>query len=144
MKESKESVETLFRIRDDEGNILAEDDTLVGLLMKLNGLEPDEDEEEECCGRCCECDLDSCCEEDEADDDDVFDEEDDDEGDDEDDEDDEDDADDIDLSAFFGGHFEPHDVEIFRIEITPKKILKAAGIVGGLIALRRLWKRMKG
>lgn len=142
MKESKESVETLFRIRDDEGNILAESDTLVGLLMYLNGLdcEDEGDEEEECCGRCCECDLDSCCDEDE-DDDDVFDEEEDDE---DDDEDDEDDADDIDLSAFFGGHFEPHDVEIFRIEITPKKILKAAGIVGGLIALRRLWKRMKG
>ena len=143
MKESKESVETLFRIRDDEGNILAESDTLIGLLMKLNGLGDEGDEEEECCGRCCECDLDSCCEEDEddEDEDDVCDEEDEE---DEEDDDDEDDADDIDLSAFFGGHFEPHDVEIFRIEITPKKILKAAGIVGGLIALRRLWKRMKG
>lgn len=135
MKESKESVETLFRIRDDEGNILAESDTLFGLLMKLDGLEPDEDEEEECCGRCCECDLDSCCDEDEDDDDedDVCDEEDE--------EDDEDDDDCIDVSRFF---HEPDEVEIFRVEITPEKILKAAGIVGGLIALRRFWKRMKG
>jgi len=135
MKESKESVETLFRICDDEGNILAESDTLFGLLMKLDGLEPDEDEEEECCGRCCECDLDSCCDEDEDDDDedDVCDEEDE--------EDDEDDDDCIDVSRFF---HEPDEVEVFRVEITPEKILKAAGIIGGLIALRRLWKRMKG
>lgn len=132
MKESKESVETLFRIRDDEGNILAESDTLVGLLMKLNGLDDEDDEEEECCGRCCECDLDSCCDEDEDDDDedDVCDEED-----------EEDDDDFIDVSRFF---HEPDEVEVFRVEITPAKILKAAGIVGCLIALRRLWKRMKG
>lgn len=135
MKESKESVETLFRIRDDEGNILAEDDTLVGLLMKLSELDYEGDDEEECCGRCCECDLDSCCGEDEDDDDedDVCDEEDE--------EDDEDDDDCIDVSRFF---HEPDEVELFRVEITPEKILKAAGIVGGLIALRRLWKRMKG
>lgn len=135
MKESKESVETLFRIRDDDGNILAESDTLFGLLMKLDGLEPDEDEEEECCGRCCECELDSCCDEDEDDDDedDVCDEEDE--------EDEEDDNDCIDVSRFF---HEPDEVEIFRVVITPEKILKAAGIVGGLIALRRFWKRMKG
>ena len=135
MKESKESVETLFRIRDDEGNILAEDDTLVGLLMKRSELDYEGDDEEECCGRCCECDLDSCCDEDEDDDDedDVCDEEDE--------EDDEDDDDCIDVSRFF---HEPNEVELFRVEITPAKILKAAGIVGGLIALRRLWKRMKG
>lgn len=135
MKESKESVDTLFRIRDDEGNILAESDTLVGLLMKLSELDDEGDDEEECCGRCCECDLDSCCEEDEDDDDedDVCDEEDE--------EDDEDDDDCIDVSRFF---HEPDEVEVFRVEITPEKILKAAGIIGGLIALRRLWKRMKG
>ena len=135
MKESKESVDTLFRIRDDEGNILAESDTLVGLLMKLNGLDDEGDEEDECCGRCCECDLDFCREEDEDDDDedDVCDEEDE--------EDVEDDDDCIDVSRFF---HEPDEVEIFRVEITPAKILKVVGIVGGLIALRRLWKRMKG
>lgn len=138
MKESKESVETMFRIRDDEGNILAEDDTLVGLLMKLSELDYEGDDEEECCGRCCECELDSCCEEDEDDDDedDVCDEEDE-----EDEEDDKDDDDCIDVSRFF---HEPDEVEVFRVEITPEKILKAAGIIGGLIALRRLWKRMKG
>ena len=137
MKEHKESVETLFRLRDDEGHILAESDTMVGLLMYLNGLDCDYDgdDEEECCGRCCECDLDSCCDEDEDDDDedDVCDEEDE--------EDEEDDDDCIDVSRFF---HEPDEVELFRVEITPEKILKAAGIVGGLIALRRLWKRMKG
>ena len=108
MKESKESVETLFRIRDDEGNILAESDTLVGLLMKFSGLD------DEGAGKLS-----------------VL----------EDEEDDEDDDDFIDMSCFF---HEPHNVEIFRIEITPKKILKAAGVIGGLIAMRRLWKRMKG
>ena len=135
MKESKESVETLFRLRDDEGNILAESDTLVGLLMKLNDLDDEDDEEEECCGRCCECELDSCCDEDEDEDDedDVCDEEEE--------EDDEDDDDFIDVSCFF---HEPDEVEVFRVEITPAKILKAVGIVGGLIALRRIWKRMKG
>lgn len=135
MKESKESVETLFRLRDDEGNILAESDTMFGLLMKLNGLDDEDDEEEECCGRCCECEFDSCCDEDEGEDDedDVCDEEDE--------EDDEDDDDFIDVSCFL---HEPDEVEVFRVEITPAKILKAVGIVGGLIALRRLWKRMKG
>lgn len=135
MKESKESVETLFRIRDDEGNILAESDTLVGLLMKFSELDYEGDEEEECCGRCCECELDSCCDEDEDDDDedDVCDEEDE-EG-------EEDDDDCIDVSRFF---HEPDEVEVFRVEITPAKILRAAGVVGGLIALRSLWKRMKG
>ena len=132
MKESKKSVEAPFRIRDDEGNILAESDTLVGLLMKLGELDYEGDDEEECCGRCCECDLDSCCDEDEDDDDDddVCDEED-----------EEDEEDCIDVSRFL---HEPDEVELFRVEITPAKILKAAGIVGGLIALRRLWKRMKG
>ena len=117
MKESKEPVETLFRIRDDKGNILAESDTMIDMLMKLSALDDEDNDEEECCGRCCECELDSCCDEDE----------------------DEDDENDV-CDSFH----EPDEVEVFRVEVTPAKILRAVGIVGGLIALRRLWKRMKG
>lgn len=134
MKESKESrneMKTMFTLYAPDGDILIRTDDADQLLIALAMLEAEAEEKEEedgCCGGCDGCGCD--CGEDDEDED--WDETDDDEEDD--DEDDEFDLDD----------FEPRTVELFRITINPEKILKAAAVVGGLVALRKIWKRMKG
>lgn len=136
MKESKESrneMKTMFTLYAPDGDILIRTDDADQLLIALAMLEAEAEEDDGekkdgCCGGCDGCDCD--CDEDDEDED--WDETDDDEEDD--DEDDEFDLDD----------FEPRTVELFRITINPEKILKAAAVVGGLVALRKIWKRMKG
>ena len=130
MKESKESrneMKPMFTLYAPDGDILIRTDDADQLLIALAMLEAEAEEgkeEDGCCGGCDGCDCD--CDEDED-----WDETDDDEDEDEDDE--------FDLDDF-----EPRTVELFRITINPEKILKAAAVVGGLVALRKIWKRMKG
>lgn len=137
MKESKESMnemKPMFTLYDPDGDILIRTDDADQLLIALAMLEAEAEEEKEedgCCGDSAGCgSCDGCdCDCDEDDEDEDWDEIDDDE-----DEDDE-----------FGlDDFEPRTVELFRITINPEKILKAAAVVGGLVALRKIWKRMKG
>lgn len=151
MKESK-----IFRLRDNDGNILIESDDPLEFLFLLGKLEEEEEEDEKpCCDKCGSCRT--CCD-DESDDEDEGD--DDDEDDEDDEEAEEDDCGDdcecvrvwipsgninaykkydkeVDLSDLLG-------TELFHIMLDPVKTAAAAvAIVGGLVMLRRLWKRRR-
>ena len=146
MKESK-----IFRLRDNDGNILIESDDPLEFLFLLGKLEEEEeDEEKPCCDKCGGC---ADCRDDEYDDFDDEDDEDDEEA-------EEDDCGDdcegvrvwipsgninaykkydkeVDLSDLLG-------TELFHITLDPVKTAAAAvAIVGGLVMLRRLWKRRR-
>ena len=136
MKESK-----IFRLRDNDGNILIESDDPLEFLFLLGKLEEEEEEEEKpCCDKCGSCRT--CCE-DECDDEDADDDDDEDEEDD--DYDPEEDpwaVKEIDLSDLFGDD-ETEEKELFRITLNPQKIALAAAVACGFAVLRRLWKRRR-
>ena len=138
MKESK-----IFRLRDNDGNILIESDDPLEFLFLLAKLEEEEEEEEKsCCDKCGGC---ADCRDDEYDDFDDEDDEDDEEAEEDDDYDPEEDpwaVKEIDLSDLFGDD-EPGEKELFRITLNPQKIAFAAAVACGFAVLRRLWKRRR-
>lgn len=123
MGENKEFFNGTFRLRDENHNILIEDDDPISFFRKLEDLIENESDQEEACHKECEGNCDNCtCHEkkpDDEHDDDVM----------------------NDNEEWLDDDFRT--VNLLDITVTPLDLLKIAGVIGGLIGLRRILKHWK-